>query len=255
MSKDRHIELINAGIDGELNNIEQQELETLLEQSEHARREHSGSSALARLLGKVEVREVPAGLHSKIVDAIRLPSGKSRFSFFSRGEMPSLMRFGVATAAAMLLAVGLYSGREDIRHPGDVSSMVGTISRGAQDSQTRVLDTFSFEKDGANAQISLEQRGGSYVLDVQMDADRPLEFQVDWSRDLFQFDSFSKMQSSLDSTQFKADAIHVTGVGPQRFAILLQRAEDSTAGATAGISVDFSSGGEVIQQGRIDPGW
>jgi hypothetical protein len=255
MLEEHAIELINAGVDGELSDARQQELKTLLDDSEEARNYYSEVEQLADTLNRLPALELPVEIHGKIVDGIDLPARSSRASIFRFGEMPSFLRYGMATAVVLLLAVGLYGNREELAAPGDVADMVGTITRGGPHTNIKVLDTFSFERKGASAQISLEERNGSYLLDVRMDADRTLEFHADFSGDSLGFEAFAQMQSHLDSMHFADNSIRVTGTGEQRFVVMLRREADATAYSKTGIRLNFSSEGDLIQEGVIEPGW
>jgi len=255
MLEEHAIELINAGVDGELSDARREELKMLLDGSQEARNYHSDLEKIADSLSRIPALELPAALHGKIVDGIELPARTSQTSKFRFGELPSFFRYGMATAVVLLLAVGLYGNREELTDPGDFADMVGTTTRGGPDTSTRVLDTFSFEKHGASARISLEQRNGSYLLDVRMDADRALEFHADFSGNNLGFEAFEQMQSNLDSIHFADDAIRVTGTGQQQFIVMLRRAEDATASSKTGIKLDFSSEGDLIQEGVIETGW
>ena len=255
MIEERTIELINAGVDGELTESEQHELQALLEQSEEARHYYSELNRLADFLDKVPDRDMPGELHGRILDGFELSTKRSLGSIFNFGELPGLVRYGLAAAAVLLLGVGYYGSREELAEPGDVSSMVGTLIRGGPEGRLKVLDTFSFETDGVSGKISLEQRNGAYVLDVQLDGEQALEFQADFTGDGLKFDAFAQMQSNLDSMEFADQAIRTKGRGRQRFAVLLHRTEDTAHSSGASIKLEFSSEGELIQQGKLELGW
>ena len=250
----RTIELINAEIDGVLNDSDAEELKARLAQSEPARRYHSELNRLAEFLDETPGQEMPAGLHKSIVDAIKLPRRRSLASRFNFGELPAFMRYGLPTTAVLLLTLSIYTIRENLNVPEDFSGMAGTMASTEADSQHQVLDTFSFENEGVSAKVSLRESDGVLVLDVHMNSDQVLEFNAEFTGNGLGFDEIAQMQSSLDSVQVADDTVRVKGVGQQQFAVLLHRREEPTAGSGMSIALDFSSGGTTIRQGMIEPG-
>ena len=67
MISERTLELINAGIDGELSAEDQQELDAVLESSAEARSMKAELLKLANLMGSLPAQQPPSGLHDQIL--------------------------------------------------------------------------------------------------------------------------------------------------------------------------------------------
>jgi anti-sigma factor RsiW len=100
MINERITELINTGLDGELGQAEQAELDSVLEASAEAREYLRELEAFSNLLDREEPLELPDGLHREIVESIELPSKSKGFSF---GAIPGFIRYGMAAAAGLVL--------------------------------------------------------------------------------------------------------------------------------------------------------
>lgn len=259
MIDDHTTELIQAGVDGELDESGQAELRKVLDESEEARHYHSELSRLADFLDKIPDHDLPDGLHARITQDIPLPSGSPIKSLFSFSAMPGFIRYGFAAAAGLVLAVAIYENREELQDPNDIASMVGTMTRGGPQGLRRELDSWSFETGQASGEVSLQRRNGSLVLELQMESASPLDFSIDFSGNGLELDAFANVESALESIQYADSVLHGTGTGAQRFVILLHRADSVEAGvgqADKGprIGLEFIQQGEAIHSGWLEPG-
>jgi len=249
MITERIIELVNAGMDGELNQPEQAELEAALQESSEVREFQAGLRGFADLLENEAPLELPEGLHRQIVEQINLPT-KVTTGFRFR-NIPGFVRYGLAAAAGLVLTVGLYEYRPGAATEQDISSMVGTIMHKDSGSDEVTLDAFAFEFEDISSAVSLQRRDGALVLDVLLDSRDPVDITVDFTSDGLQFDAIAQMQSDLKSIEFADQAIQVEGHGRQHFAVLLHRDGDLAADREASIKLRFSSNGKLIKEGSL----
>jgi len=247
MIDERSIELVNADLDGELNQPETAELEAALQQSGELRGLQSELRGFADLLDDEPPLELPDGLHRQIVQQISLPE-KSGFSLTA---IPGFIRYGLAAAAGLVLTVGLYEYRPGATSEQDISSMVGTIMHQDKSSDGVTLDAFAFEFEEISSAVSLQRRDGALVLDVLLDSRDPVDITVDFTSDGLQFDAIAQMQSDLKSIEFADQAIQVEGHGRQHFAVLLHRDSDLAADREASITLRFTSNGKLIKEGSL----
>ena len=98
MINERTIELINCGLDGELNERQQEELEAALRESEVARAYQAKLMELNGVLANEPPVEPPPGLHANIVRQIKLP--EPSFGWFGLPKAPGVMRYGLTAAPA-----------------------------------------------------------------------------------------------------------------------------------------------------------
>lgn len=249
MIDERSIELIHAGLDGELSDSERVELDTALKGSDEAREFQAGLAAFSGLLEGEDSMDLPDGLHTQIVQNIHLPAAVS--SKFSFNDIPGFLRYGFAAAAGLLLTVGLYEYRPGATSEQDLSSMVGTIMQQESGGEEVTLDAFAFEFDGISSAVSLQRRDGALVLDVLLDSEGPVDIVVDFTSDGLQFDAIAQMQGDLKSIEIADQAIHIEGSGRQHFAVLLHRDGDLAADHEASITLRFTSNGELIKEGSL----
>lgn len=256
MIDDRTIELIHAGLDGELDTAGEAELRKTLEESEEARHHHSELSRLSVFLDKIPDWEMPQDLHARITADISLPARTSIKSILTFGQLPGLVRYGFAAAAGLVLAVAIYEQRDVLQDPSEFSSMVGTMTSGGPDGYQKELDTFSFEKDGISGDVSLQRRNGSVVLELELDADEPLEFDIDFSGNGLEFEAFAQLDTELVSVQYAEGVLRGRANGRrQRFVVLLHHAGTDEAGGRSRIDLEFKQQGTAIHAGWLEPDW
>lgn len=255
MINERTIELIHAGLDGELEEAGEAELRKVLEESEEARHYHSELRRLSVFLDKVPDQDMPEGLHARITADISLPARTPINSVLTFGQLPAFLRYGFAAAAGLVLAVAIYEQREELRVPADYSGMVGTMTSSGPEGVRKELDTLSFDVDGASGDVSLERRNGSLVLQVELDAVKPLDFTFDFSDDGLEFEAFAQVASRLESVQYADGVLRGRANGrQQRFAVLLHPAGAEAAGSGSRIDLEFSRQGTAIHTGWLEPG-
>ena len=81
MLSERALYLLNAGIDGELDATEQEELDAVLEASAEARAMHAELLKLANLLESVPAKDPPPELSAQILDRVATPRPQKRRVF------------------------------------------------------------------------------------------------------------------------------------------------------------------------------
>lgn len=248
MINERIIELINAGMDGELSVPEQRELESALQDSDEAREFQAGLREFSDLLDREASLDLPPGLHGQIVQQIALPAASRRFRF---GDIPGFVRYGMAVAAGLVLTVGLYESQSEPAGERDINSMVGTIMQSDRVNGEETLDVFAFDFDDISSAVSLQRRDGALVLDVVLDSTNPVDITVDFTSDGLQFDAIAQMQSDLNSIEFADQAIQVKGHGRQHFAVMLHRDSDRAVSHEASIKLRYTSNGKLIKEGIL----
>jgi len=248
MINERNLELVHAGLDGELGDSDRAELDKALQDSSELRELQAGLLEFSGLLDDEAPIEPPADLHGKIMHQISLPAvSVNKFRF---RDIPGFVRYGLAAAAGLVLTVGIYESQLGTTDSQDISSMVGTImNKSASDTVT--LDAFAFDFDEISSVVSLQQRDGALVLDVVLDSRNLVVITVDFTSDGLQFDAIAQMQSDLKSIEFANQAIHIEGTGRQHFAVLLHRDGNLAADREATITLRFTSNGKLIKEGSL----
>ncbi|KAA9133328.1 hypothetical protein F3N42_02960 [Marinihelvus fidelis] len=176
MNEQQMIDLVQAGIDGELAADEQDELAQLLESSAEARELHAQLAGVAAVLGRAEPLEPPADLHARIMGSIELPAPRRRWFSFGQAGAPGPLGYGLAAVAGAIFTFAALTVVDTPFGPDDTRDMVGTIAPVAA---TRVgAERF----DAAAGRGSLELyrlEDGGYRLDVAVDASSSLDWRID----------------------------------------------------------------------------
>ena len=238
MTDERNLELVSAGVDGELNGDEQIELNSLLESSAEARELQSELEELDSLLKNVPDIEPPSSLHAQIMARVEQQPIKTEPSAISwwRDLMPGAgLRYALATGAGALIALIVVGGVPSVPSTIDYSGLVGTMSPGTDLGSTEILDSFSFHQEGLESLIQLRLSGGIAFLDIQANSEQPLDISV----------------VPGDAGQ----AVQVQALGQQRLTILLHREDDAVHSGEARITLEISSEGKLLDQGELKATW
>lgn len=243
------IALIHASVDGELDDSQEAELEQILNSSEEARVYQAELLKFCGLLEDQQALELPVGLHRKIVDSISLPSKSS----ISRGlgALPGFVRYGMAVAAGLLLAVGVMDSQTVNLDSRDLDNMVGTIMQNDSKSRAVTLGSFSFDLDEVASSVNLQQRDQTLVLDVIINSVHPVDIKVNYNGDGLVFDAIAQIQSNLDSIGVNGQYIQISGKGKQHFAVLLHRKSDPVEQTEASFRLGFIRDGKLVKEGTL----
>lgn len=252
MIDERTQELIHAAVDGELDAAGQERLRAVLDASEEARHYHAELARLAGFLDDLPQRDLPPGLHAEIVQSVRLPERSRIARIFSLGELPAPLRYGFAAAAGLVLAVALYEGRDDWRAPGDMSNMVGTISRDGPSTAGEVIDRFVFENDSASAEVDLSRRDGALILDLRVRSQEALEFRVDLAASGLRIGGVANPSPQLELlTGDGRREFRGSGQGEHQMVVILREDEGGASAGDRRIDVRFLAGNEDLGAGSL----
>ncbi|MGH8034987.1 MAG: hypothetical protein ACREO9_07170, partial [Lysobacterales bacterium] len=175
MLNERTAGLIHAGIDGELTESEQAELDGALAQSAEARQFQIELARIDQMIASLPEIEPPVGLTRRILNSIHLPE-RTRFAgwsvLFTKAWFAPAS-YGLAVAAGVLLAVGVVQmapqGQEDIRH------LVGTMVHDGHDVPQPVLGELDIDLDLVSGQIRLKNAAQAWVLEFDLQSQDAVE--------------------------------------------------------------------------------
>lgn len=249
MINENLIALIHAGVDGELDDRQRLELEQALDGSEEARAYQAGLLKFCSLLEDQQGPELPQGLHRNILDSINLPSRPANGRGF--GALPGFIRYGMAAAAGLLLAIGIMDTQPVNMDSRDLDNMVGTIMQNDSRSRAVTLGSFSFDLDEVVSSVNLQQRDSTLVLDVVLDSPHVVDISLNYSGDGLVFDAIAQIQSDLDSIGVNGQAIQISGRGRQHFAVLLHRESGPAEPGEARFELGFARNGRTVKEGTL----
>jgi negative regulator of sigma E activity len=245
MIDDRTRELIHAGLDGELDGAGERELAERLEHSAEARRYRERMAELAVAIDRLPASELPDELHRRIVSRIRLPAARSRRGSV-RAWAPAFGRYGLAAAAGLLIAVGIYEFRPGTPSGQDLSGMSGTILPADRPAAV-VIDEASFDDGQLSSALRLERRDGTLLVDISLQTRFPVEVSLDFTGggEGLRFDGISQLQGTLDFIEVDDRVVHVQVNGGHHFAVSL-RQDEARDFKPPSIRVDYSANGNLL---------
>jgi hypothetical protein len=250
MIDEKQCELVQAGVDGELDTDEQRRLEALLAESPDARALHEDLTRLAAFIDRAPQLSVPDRLHDAIVRRIELPEPSSWRRWFRFSEWPGALRYGLAGAAAMVLTVAVYQSGDQLDPTRGYENLVGTIAAGGPD--TRKVDEVTFGGADARGEARLLVNPDGYALSVELDLAAPTELAITLPEDTFRFNAFAQGADTLSAVSWSGQTLSATANGEQHFVVLLSEAPGGT-GKPAEITLRLSRNGTVLHAGALTP--
>jgi len=246
---EKYIELINAEIDGELDESGQSELRDYLAKNPEARTAHDDMAAFCRELDSVPSLEPPSDLRSDILAAIRPTARVIRPDpgFWRQVVSMPMFRHAAAFAAGAFMTFALISSnRISDRAFDDVTGLVGTISD--TDNSASALRSISLGRQDIAGTVSVHSAGSLTVVDFNLSTRNPLEIIAGFStRDLW-FRGFAQLENDDASVVADKGEVRMRMNGRNRYAIYLQQASRTPAS----IHLKFYSGGDLVHEADLD---
>ncbi|MEX2126452.1 MAG: hypothetical protein WD795_21335 [Woeseia sp.] len=256
MNRYRTLELISAAADGELGDAERAELDRLLDESPEAREFQAELENLEALFGDIPLPDMPETLHADIMARVPLPQAISASPMFAWLRAPApIWRYGLATAAGLLLAVAFYESPLFFSHTGNTIDLVGTMAPAGSRSDTDLVDSYAFRSDGLETLIRLERGHDSLLLDIRIDADEPVELAVNLAGAGARLEALSQSESPPESISLADRILHIQALGRRRITAHLRRVDDADFAGEAKIELELSSEGKLLQQGSLETTW
>lgn len=242
------IELINRELDNDLSESEQTELDKILAKSESARHYRANLKSLDTLMAKQPAVAMPDGLHETIIGSIRLTDRPvSKPAIIARRNWTRVAGYGLATAAGLLLAVGLFRFSPDMGL-GQTDQMTGTMA--PRNDNPVLLGDYFVETDKLSSSVSLERRGAELLLQVDLDSQVPTELSVNFSGSNLLVKAVTQVDDNLKLTQ-SPNRVSVSGQGRHGFTVFLDRGDDTVNTMDQAIALEYSSNGRLIREAEL----
>ena len=243
-------ELINGALDGELGPAEQMEFNTLIAESEEARRHKESLSRLIERLAEEPEIELPDGLEGRLLREMPLPASQAWFTWSAGWMQGKTITHGLAAAAGILAAVAFY---EFTPRPNDISSLVGTLSRGNQLAGTVQLSYLDINLPDVQGKVFLDARKDVKLLRFDIDSARNIELEVDFAGSGLRFGGFATgAEGEAGTASISDDSFRISHHGAQRFSVILQ--DSASADAEDGsIVIGVNQDGAPVYSGVLSP--
>jgi hypothetical protein len=250
------IDLINAGIDGELSAEEKAMLDERLAASDEARALCDELRDLCGSLDALPAEDVPDDVRPGVLARLSVSAVKAENEAGSRlGEIFAglfgvpLVRYGMSFAAGVILTFTLISSDQVSRQAfDDVAGLVGTISGGSpvEGSATR-QDGLELALNELAGSVSLSTAGSLMILDFDLASRDPVEIVARFDdRDIW-FSGFAQQESEGTTVDSQTGRVTVRMSGQRRYAVFLQNAGQNAAT----VNLSFMSAGQVLHEGAL----
>lgn len=241
--------LVNAALDGELDDAGQAEFKKLLEHSAEAREYYADMQDFAALINRVPAVEPPNALRREILSNIKLgaaaPTGRDTGGF-RLFPMRKAAEMGLSFAAGALLAVGFYAAVDKAGGPGDLDQLVGTMVDPERASAPARL--ISIDAQDITGEARLSSVNGLYVLEFNLDSPTPYELSVNLAGQALQFRGFVRAESTSRLAESTESRLRVSGQGESHFSLALGHDQVRHQG----IEFEVLASGERLFKGNFD---
>ena len=252
------IDLINAGIDGEISDEDRAALDEHLANDPEAQAYHLELTSLCTELDTMESKAPPARLKHVILNTVpRTKTAKQDSGGTAWIVMLSTLFGGSVARYAMSFAVGavltlafISSDRISRQALDDVGGLVGTISQPDSSTLQPGEDGFRLNLNEIAGSVQLSRSGAMMILDFDLAAPGPIEIVTSFAdRDIW-FNGFAQLESNGTTIAADVGSVTVRMEGQRRYALYLNN--NSRSAAT--LSLRFYADGVLIHQHELNYG-
>ena len=248
------MELINAGIDGELGPQEQRELEAVLDSSPEAVTFRLELLELNNALCNMPELDPPPTLARDILDQVQLPARHNPFKL--PGFLASLnpVASGLAFAAGLLLAVVFYeTGSRKVTHQ-DTVNMVGTMVASDQIKAPGKGNRLLLDLDVLSGTVSLNLSENGQALEFTLDSSKVIEIEIDLDKTGLTVIGFAQDDrgdgSYIDTLELLGGTMRVVNQGRHHFVVFLRQSPDAKNHGKD-IRIGFSQDGQRVYEDTL----
>jgi len=174
MIEERHIELIHAELDGELNSEQRADLSRVLLANPEARSLRDELNRLFGVLAQLEDAAPPRELHASVLNAIGARPGPAQSVRRSWYTGPVFRYAAVFVGGLLASAILLGPGARQAVGP-DVSELVGTIGGQHAAGRGAPIDRVELDLAQASGAVNSYLLDGQLVVELDLKASEPLE--------------------------------------------------------------------------------
>ena len=175
MIDERHIELIQADLDGELSPEQRAELARVLLANPDARALRDELSRLFGTLSKLEDAAPPPGLASSVLSAIRWPDQTRRSQISGGWNGRAALRYAAVFVGGVLTSAAIFQLGEHGATGPEIAQLVGTIGGEDAATQQSLVDVARLELDQVSGTIRSWNFESQPVLELDLHAREPIE--------------------------------------------------------------------------------
>lgn len=245
----KYIDLINADIDGEINEDDKADLEAFLARSPEARAARAEFEAFCAALDSIETENPPPHMRHVIMNAVppvSRNSGAAEPGFLHTLLAAPALRYAVTFAAGVFLTLSLVNSSQiSNRAFDDVTGLVGTV---ADPVDAELSSTVAIDESAVAGTVSLRTAGSILILDFDLVAASPIEIEADYTDRTIWFNGFAQLESSGTSVSAESGRVTLGMEGKRRYAVYLQ----NEGGRETTVNLRFKADGEVVHEASLD---
>lgn len=243
----KYFELIQADIDGQINDAEKTKLENFLADSEEGRAVYEELETLCRSLDGMPSIEPPPHLrHVLLNEAPVKTAPRPTPGLLQRLFSGPALGYAGMFVAGVALTLALVDSDQISRGAFDeVTGLVGTIA----DSQFVVPEhgTISVDESEIAGTVTLRSAGPILIVDFDLSARQPVEIVAEYSDKTIWFNGFAQLESSGTSIAAETGAIKLNMDGKRRYAVYL----NNPGMRPATIDLQFMADDRVIHEAQL----
>ena len=243
----KYFELIQADIDGQIDDAEKAELENFLADSEEGRAVYEELETLCRSLDGMPSIEPPPHLRHVILNEAPVKSApRPTPGLLQRLFSGPALGYAGMFVAGVALTLALVDSDQISRGAFDeVTGLVGTIA----DSQfvVPVHGTVSVDESEVAGTVTLRSTGPILIVDFDLSARQPVEIVAEYSDKSIWFNGFAQLESSGTSIAAETGAVTLNMDGKRRYAVYL----NNPGMRPATIDLQFMAGDRVIHETQL----
>jgi len=254
MLEQRIVELINAGIDGELSSSERRELEAVLDSSPEAVTYRVELLELNNVFHNIPELDPPPALVRNILDQVQLPAKRKFFKLPSPLTGLNPVAGGLAFAAGLVLAVVIYENDSRNVPQQDTVSMVGTMVASDQVNAPGQGNKLLLELDVLSGSVSLNLSENGQALEFNLNSNQAVEIEIDLEKAGLMVVGFAQDDrgdgSFIDTLELLGGTMRVVNQGKHHFVIFVRQSPDSKNHGKD-IRIGISQDGQPVYEGTL----
>ena len=243
----KYFDLIQADIDGEIDEAGKAELENFLAESEEGRTVYGELETLCRSLDGMPELDPPAHLRHVLmnqapVKATPRPAPGLLQRMFAG---PLLGYVGVFAAGVALTFALIDSGQISQGAFDEVTGLVGTIAN--PEFSAPEHGSVSVDESEVAGTVTLRSTGPILIVDFDLSARQPVEIVAGYSDKTIWFNGFAQLESTGTSIAAETGAVTLTMDGKRRYAVYL----NNPGMRPATIDLTFRADDQVIHETKL----
>ena len=243
----KYFELIQADIDGEIDDAGKAELESFLADSEEGRSVYEQLETLCRSLDGMPSIDPPQHLRHVLLNQAPVKAAPQPSpGFLQRLFAGPILGYVGMFAAGVALTLTLVDSDQISRGAfDDVTGLVGTIA----DSEFAVPEhgTISVDKSEVAGTVTLRSTGPILIVDFDLSSRQPVEIVAAYSDKTIWFNGFAQLESSGTSIAAETGAVTLNMDGTRRYAVYL----NNPGMRPATIDLRFMADDQVIHEAKL----